>query len=419
MSLFSLPLHSWQRQQSVLSSRKRKSTEENVPDFPQSGEETTLSGEELAGSSANVKALSQTYGESSDVSQHRLAGLDPDEPIPRPPFPHTPISQRKTSRRKYITPEEELQYLNPPLYLPDSFARGASLRMQHFAVVSTILHRCLFEGDYVRASRAWGMMLRDEFGGLAVDIRTDGRWGIGAEILLHRNAQVARARTMATTELREDTRDRSEGSFIPWFTRQGFEDAERYYRRIILQYPYDMKQAKSICALDFYPAMYALWIYIVQAEAKIAREQIDLETASEGHASQETEAEQIALKRELKGAADIAADLDRLMTSPPYSDYGELLRLRGMVALWIGDLQYPRKSPNKENIAMETESSEDVTKTESQSETKGGDDETMALAKQESLIFAKRCFEDAKRRGVKLPLSIESLLEDEDEEIMA
>jgi len=148
MSFFSLPLHQWQQQESILTSRRRKSTSDEAElDFP--GSEGYLSSSQggFARARTVTSSVSQEYPSFSDSSQRRFAGLDPDDPLPRPPFPHAPVSYGKTNRRKYVNPAEELQYLNPPLYLPESLAKNGSLRMQHFSVLSTILHRCLLEGD--------------------------------------------------------------------------------------------------------------------------------------------------------------------------------------------------------------------------------------------------------------------------------
>jgi hypothetical protein len=398
MSFFSLPLHQWQLQQSTLTSRKRKPTSEgSESEFPESEADVSSFKDGPSNISSAAGLASQTYPISSDSFQRQFAGLGPDDPLPRAPYPHASDSYGKSTRRKYINAEEELQNLNPPLYLPESFARHTSLRTQHFAVMSTIFHRCLLEGDYVRASRAWGMILRDEFGGEAVDIRTDGRWGLGAEILLHRRAQIARERnsTMRDGEqVLDSAADSSSANKSQplWFTKQGFQDAKDYYDRLILQYPFDITRAKSTGALDFYPAMFGLWIYIVQAEAKAARDEETL-----------TAAEQDSVrKQELKDAQEIASRLDQLMTSPPYSDYGELLRLRGMIALWIGDLQAPVtmvSTAQDESDRMEVDGdSDDVANTD--------DPERK---KQEQIVLARRFFEDARQRGIDLPPSVESL----------
>jgi len=234
------------------------------------------------------------------------------------------------------------------------------------------------------------MILRDEFGGFAVDVRADGRWGIGAEILLHRGTQVARERHAITTTGTQDSFDTIRMPASSWLTRQGFEEAKSYYERLILQHPYENNHARATGALDFYPAMFGLWIYIVQLEGKLARGSLDSEISED---------------KELKEAEEIAAHLDRIMASPPFSDYGEMLRLRGMVALWIGDLQSPlTPAGHEDDHAMKVDR-----RPQKLSEAD--------IKKHEQILVAKRFFEDAKKRGAELPSSIKSLLRDEDEEM--
>ncbi|KMU75165.1 hypothetical protein CISG_04113 [Coccidioides immitis RMSCC 3703] len=54
-----------------------------------------------------------------------------------------------------------------------------------------------------------------------------------------------------------------------------------------------------------------------------------------------------ARSKELEEAQQIASQLDDLLVSPPFSDSYELLRLRGMVSLWIGDLCVSSVSPDE------------------------------------------------------------------------
>nr|KMM68598.1 hypothetical protein CPAG_04924 [Coccidioides posadasii RMSCC 3488] len=164
-----------------------------------------------------------------EAHQYRIAGQPPDMELPGGNFPHSGLSSAsgvKPATRRRI--ESDLAQLNPPVFLPGS-ARN-SLRLKHLGVITTILHRCLLEGDYVRAGRAWGLILRDEWGGHAVDVRTEGRWGIGAEILLWRDGQMAAAGA--------EGGGGKGGYKTEWFSRRGFERAKQYYERLILHYPY-------------------------------------------------------------------------------------------------------------------------------------------------------------------------------------
>ena len=228
------------------------------------------------------------------------------------------------------------------------------VRQQHLAVIMAILHRCLLARDYVRAGRAWGMLLRAESQGHPMDVRKNGQWGIGAEILLFRETQLTQAR-IETDERDEGKighpmiRDRQQQRQQPplLFSREGFEKARDYYERLILQYPYRKTMPNAISALQFYPAMFGLWIYAVQEKHKSI-----LNNSRQGYCgSAENELFDATNVRAMtaQSASEIAARLDELLVSPPYSDQAELWRVRGMVALWTADLL--RKDQDREAMS--------------------------------------------------------------------
>lgn len=297
-----------------------------------------------------------------EAHQYRIAGLPFDSELPGGNFPHSEGRKEKKAAMKKET-EKELAQLNPPVFLPGS-ARH-TLRLKHLGVITAILHRCLLEGDYVRAGRAWGLILRDEWSGHAIDVRTEGRWGIGAEILLWRDKQLNGGFGVTNDDADGANNNNKRRG---WFTRTGFEKAKQYYERLILHYPYRKHTPNALGPLDFYPAMFGLWISLVQEESRSARETpIDSErdeTDSYGYdyeydpedrmsISSDKEdrrrAEIIARARakELEEAQQIASQLDDILVSPPYSDSYELLRLRGMISLWIGDLSVSSVSPDE------------------------------------------------------------------------
>ncbi|KAJ6172594.1 hypothetical protein N7470_001661 [Penicillium chermesinum] len=341
-ALFSLPLPPWlQPASSRVEQYDRKKRKRPA-------EWTDTDGEGADTTDAASVVDSQPGGQSlvltpNEVTQYRAAGLSLDQELPGGNFPHAPV------KSEHSNPENlpshllrGLSSLSTPIFPPQTPAHQGNLRLQHLAVLTAILHRCLLEGDYVRAGRAWGLILREDFRGFPVDVRNEGRWGIGAEILLRRNNQDASVPT--------NSGDRT---LLP-FTKKGFAEAKDYYERLILNHPYMKTAPNAVSALHFYPAMFGLWIYVAQEESTFAREQIkqdaddfsdeysDNDTSSIDFDRRQSDKRQKLIARireqELDQAQQIATRLDSLLGSPPYSDCTELLELRGMVSLWIGDL---------------------------------------------------------------------------------
>ena len=377
------------------------------------------------------------------VNEYRTAGQPFDEGLPGGHFPHTPcystadtLVEPDAGARIY----KDLAALKPPLYIPRDagLSRNLGLRQQHVAVVTSVLHRSLLEGDYIRAGRAWGMLLRAEMNGRHMDLRTHGRWGIGAEILLRRDAQLAHRRSTGECGDDDDDSDpysREQPADI--FSEDGFNKARDYYERLILQYPYRKHNPRAINALDFYPAMFWLWIYSVQDRHKTAlsrihhssekhhRERTDedlytntppsspsSERSEHGHATEEVR------KSTLKQAEEITIRLEELLLSPPYSDDPALWILRGMVALWVGDLSVTAPPPTEANNSdEESKSSDDDT---------DGDNLTMkrllarheherSLAKKtEHVEKAIAAFQNVIRRGGKLSEGLTHLVQQQD-----
>jgi hypothetical protein len=228
-----------------------------------------------------------------------------------------------------------------------------------------------------------------------MDIRGSGYWGIGAELLIRGNVAPPRKQRKADSEEdenevgdKEDAEDESESEpegedMQPelnelitgekrWGTRVGLRSAKSYYERLILQYPYKRQFPGAVTALDFWPAMVGCEIYGIQWEQKAGLQRIsdeeersddsDSGVLSDGSGAYNDgwEAEERRSKRRrqrkeerwwqerdsvrqtaLSASEKIAKRLDGLMNTPPYSDSHVLLRLRGMLALYIGDLSVP------------------------------------------------------------------------------
>lgn len=279
----------------------------------------------------------EKYGNISiDSEQLHLAGLQSDDEfkIPPPPFPHRPVKEPSDT----LNVQEEIA--KPPIELYDVHATSATkqgermyLRTRHLNVLSAIMHRCLLEGDYARAGRAWGMLLRTLASGHYIDPRNHDRWGIGAEILLHRKPANAQSDT---------------GAEVETFSEEGFELAKEYYELLIIQYPNSKANPNRVDDRSFYPAMFSLWIYQVCEKSKAKRNEIHKEARRSSSMSLDSV---VGVKREhpraleerieteeLSQAMEIAARLDQLVASPPFDRQADLLQLRGHVCLWTSAL---------------------------------------------------------------------------------
>lgn len=346
-SSFSLPLPTWAQPVSTRIEhydRKRKKTD----DWTDEPEGDTTDAASVTDSAAPDPPLILTPNESH---QYRIAGLSSNQELPRGNFPHAPgydkdyIFTRRNLPGQLL---ESLPYLDVPIYPPRSAALQGNIRLQHMSALTAILHRSLLHGDYTRAGRAWGLLLRDGHRGMPLDVRAQGRWGIGAEILLRRGRS-------GSLENADNHPPNALGDHDPAsrFTKKGFEEAKEYYERLILNHPFSKPHPRSISALHFYPAMFGLWVYVAQEESKIARKNVlerdlSVEEPSDGEDSEFDMERREAAKRyaitaavrakELEQAQEIATRMDTLLGSPPYADSPQLLELRGMVSLWIGDL---------------------------------------------------------------------------------
>ncbi|KAJ5176029.1 uncharacterized protein N7482_001906 [Penicillium canariense] len=350
-SFFSLPLPSWLQPTSTrvaqYDRRKRKKADEWTD---REGDGAYTTDATSAGESGLVgPSLILTPNESH---QYRIAGLSFDQELPGGNFPHGPAKDDHSRQEAKVPGQHfrDLSALSSPIYPPQSAAHQGTIRLQHLSVLTAILHRCLLQGDYIRAGRAWGLILREEFRSFPVDARSEGRWGIGAEILFRRGQQ--EASTQSPRPLPDTSNSRNETS-LP-FTKKGFEEAKEYYERLILNHPYSKSAPHAVSTLHFYPAMFGLWIYVTQEESHTARSNITLDTEdssddlSSGEGSsvdfdrRESNKKQALVagirRQELEEAQKIATRMDMLLGSPPYSDSPELLELRGMVSLWISDL---------------------------------------------------------------------------------
>ncbi|MCJ1284508.1 hypothetical protein MMC26_003841 [Xylographa opegraphella] len=257
---------------------------------------------------------------------------------------------------------QELASLNPPLARPTGSGSLSSpegprsgLKQQHLTVLTTIMHRSLARGEYMRAGRAWGMLLRAEVKGHPQNIRSNGLWSLGAELLLrrsshseqHENLQAGTHEESAMPDHCERTMGINHNPVKAQFSRQGFEDAKAYYERLILQFPWRKWLPNALSSLHFYPVMFGLWISFTQDQhlSALARMTQDIEDPSDsdsasGHFSSDARsAERYSIRSSSMQSCQAIADrLDELLLSFPYSDSDALWRIRAMLAQWMSDL---------------------------------------------------------------------------------
>lgn len=243
-------------------------------------------------------------------SQRRLAGHSLISDLPRAPFPH-----------RSRLPDSKL-HARAPLEKQTDDGDGDSLRIQHIAAMSAVLHKCLLKKDYVRVCRALGLLLRTDIYGKPIDIRAAGNWAIGAEVLFRQY------------EKNEAVGNRHER------LRKGFLQAKALYEMLIIQYPPHRTWPDSVNAVDFYLSMFSLWIYVAQVEGRDLQnaEHTDQDMRMESADGSRVETIRDIKVEELKQANEIGARMDKCMTSAAYSNNEHLTRLREMVADWQADL---------------------------------------------------------------------------------
>jgi hypothetical protein len=330
--------------------------------------------------SSKSRAGSYTFFTANQLEQFRTAGLEPGDDIPKAPFPHRSNSP---PRNPLFEVHAELQQLSPPLahVEPIHFEAAPfkanedreSLRNNHLANLTTILHCMLAKQDFHRAGRAWGLLLRSGYmsrtlhtrtGHQAMDVRANERWGIGAEILMRGAFDEPKTMPEKSAALvHPDTPSQIDKleEYIPDFSEAGFKKARHYYERLIVQYP-EHHRRKGAKSSSFYAAMFSLWIFETNERSKRAKlglpkignkERIQSPFSSDGdHSSSSndfpTPAQELVFEaiqnKELQDAEEIVARLDEVLATPPFDKNAELLQLRGMIALWIGDLKGDRTS---------------------------------------------------------------------------
>lgn len=207
------------------------------------------------------------------------------------------------------------------------------LRSRHLGILTRILHRALYDRDFERASRAWGMLLRTEQHGMSFDLRAGERWGIGAELKLQCDSN----------------------SCIS--SIQQLETIKKYFSRLILQFPYHRHLPKMTSSLQIYPVYYSTCIHRMNESLQAAGHDLsklrptrsavpDQHRTREPHTCGDQRVEDVC-RLVLKQGIILSKELNNIVLSPPYSDNTCMRHLNSMLALWLADLSGSMSGPNR------------------------------------------------------------------------
>ncbi|KAI1767226.1 hypothetical protein GGR53DRAFT_482672 [Hypoxylon sp. FL1150] len=306
----------------------------------------------LPSSSINPRSYSP-----DTLHQLAVAGLEPEDDVPSAThrlFPHKPLPSGKSRRgrgRGRRTPDAEGGEDGAAARRADATAKQHSDRLRHLSTLTAVVHRCLAEGDIARAKRAFGLLVRTK----DVDIRLAGLWAVGSEIL------------MRDGEADEPSQQQQQATDLPhrWGTAANTEKVRDYLETLIQQHPHDVHRPHLTSAMDFWPALFGIETYSLDAEYQntLRRLRADEEEAegsdNEMAYGDEDQDEAQYEKQQRKGAARaqrdelrldtrdaaerIAHRMDQTMESAAFGANRELLRLRGNLCLYIADLCVPSR----------------------------------------------------------------------------
>ncbi|KAJ4423752.1 hypothetical protein N0V82_001639 [Gnomoniopsis sp. IMI 355080] len=363
----------------------------------------------------------------STIKQLRIAGLTDNDILPStyiPQFPHRPI---QLSHLPQSVPSEEedesasddddgsgaASTTDTATPSASSKAREKARRAkamrdaqdQHLGFLTNVVLRALEEGDIARAKRAFGLVRRSEVRGKPVDLRRNGLWSLGAEVLM-REGETPPPPPPPREERDEEEEEKGSGAVADsenaqkqqqqlvrrrrWGSAANMPHLRAYLEGLVRQYPYNRQHPNSISDVDFYPVLFGCEFYNTWAEHRLALECLEHESEAwsddvdmpedpyvmdEYNADDYHAEDQIHLtprdrrlrqsKAELGSHAlntmcDVANRMDTLMENAPYKTNVEMLRLRGMVALYVGDLSVapPPRTEDEENEGKRTRDEE-------------------------------------------------------------
>lgn len=434
MSIFAPVYRPTKHQQTLLArrqkaqSRKRKRGEDSSEDEDEDGLRTPT--RSSTGTGSPPRSASTDFHPVNKTDPYHIAGHPREKPLPPPPFPHAAV---KSKSKPKVPIDEELAGLNPPLCVPSTTPqdKSTSLKRRHADNLTTVWHRCMLNGDWQRASRAWALLVRTEIAGRGFDVRRHGRWAIGAELLMRQGVKQRvndNERPLSSDDESRSTGDRTGDSASSieteqlQFSDEGFKLAREYYERLILQYPHTPRTQSTFNATAVYPALFNIWIYEVQDRAKRAQQKpstpapsidddrYDAASNRSSHSDQTSSLSKIR-NLELEQAMAIAQRMDDVMLSPPYDSNSTLLQLRGMVALWIADLHATLADLLSERVD-DHDSDDDVPTNKSRVRRAAGRHRNQSGVERQK---AKRLFGRLAAAGVDLPEEVVDVVQDDTE----
>ncbi|KAK1962159.1 hypothetical protein LY78DRAFT_643576 [Colletotrichum sublineola] len=371
------------------SSRKRSASAMSMSDS-----QDTRYGSQLPSSSINP--LSHTP---SVLRQLRFAGLtETDQPpsLTQPTFPHrawqdpdAPSRRGFNAAAKALASSDEEEFNGQEGgENSDDYdgrrrrKRDGEIKAKYASEKSPLrplvraIYGFLDKGDATNAKRAFGILVRSHVHGKPVDIRRNNYWALGAEILMREGGGPF---TSAANDGPGGGEETYPASNVP--------RVREYFQDLIQRYPYNFKYGAAVSAVDFWPALLSYEVFQVHTQhrsylLRLEHEAEDWEDDSwqepsllsgrggGGNSMTMDDAEfrtpvwqsdardqrlrqardQIRL-RTLDALREIAGRMDDLLEDRPFSHSHELLRLRGMVSLYIGDLLIPAYKDAEGQIA--------------------------------------------------------------------
>ncbi|GAB1318791.1 RNA polymerase I-specific transcription initiation factor rrn11 [Madurella fahalii] len=268
--------------------------------------------------------------------------------------------------------------------------RKAKNYQSRIGCLAAIIRRCLAEGDIPTAKRAFGMLARAKVRGRKVDLRYQRFWEMGAEILM-REGEASSVRLGSGRGDwggdEDDGADEEDENARLAREAENLGRLKGYYEYLIQQYPFSKQHPNSTnSVLDFQVALFSSEVEAVYAAHRRGLKRLERGEGEDGdedvmdvdddepmdyqphdddgHQGRKEElllpddgedhlrglSRQEIRRREreeslrlaaLQRMLDIAQRMDTVMETVPFSRDHELLRLRAMVALYIGDLFVP------------------------------------------------------------------------------